>query len=133
VTRTPTTVYAACATNNIANVYHNATSGVDYKFLGAYNDGQEYQIDSELQSDYDCCVKSFSYTDAAAWTWRPFQAGAGGIFSLRRSVAACDATDKNKISFYVVELDSESYPLFTGNTGCGKITSVDKKYVYGEK
>jgi hypothetical protein len=130
VTRIPTTVYAACTADNIADVYHNSTNGQDYKFLDFYGMNQEFQISDSLRSAYECCVKSFDYSNAAAWVWNPFQSGEGGVCSLQNSIQTCDANDRNRISYYVAALDFESYPIFIGNTGCGEVMAVDTRYVY---
>jgi hypothetical protein len=128
-TITPTkTVYAACATNNVVNVYHNSTNGTDYKFLTVAPSGASVGLPllfDDFPTPYDCCNAVNQLGGAIAYAWAIYPTlGKPVCFGYG---SQCGELGWEVAGFGDVLLDGP--PASIGNVGCGKVTSVGYRYV----
>ncbi|KIX97497.1 uncharacterized protein Z520_06949 [Fonsecaea multimorphosa CBS 102226] len=108
---TTTTVYAACATNNLADEY-----------LGEYflevSGGFTSVYDTTTDDAYDCCVAAITLGDTSVWAWLP------GEPSNNCEVGQTDGTCPDPATNPSTATYGASSPITVGNAYCGGINAA---------
>ncbi|KAF2486891.1 hypothetical protein BDY17DRAFT_292309 [Neohortaea acidophila] len=111
-----TTVYAACASNNLADAFGGAPITAIFPNGGASDTENTIEADSA----YDCCVLAITTPNSAFFQYTPAAAGAAGscgVYVLDASTT-CAGQDT---SLYDVVSDPGDAQITVGNSYCGNI------------